>query len=64
MQKFFCSICIDDKELHAKALDSAYAYANCPDCGTLLKQTFSRHDGITEEEMTTEFYIEKNGLTE
>jgi len=62
MFKFFCAVCIDDKELYAESLDKSNAYAICPDCGTLLKEGFSRHEGITEEEMTTESYLSKNGL--
>lgn len=62
MFKFFCSICIDDKEVYAESLDKDNAYATCPDCGTVLKEGFSRHNDITEEEMTTESYISKNGL--
>lgn len=56
MFKFFCSVCIDDKELYAHAVDSAYAYATCPDCGSLLKEAFSRHPNIQLDEMTTDSY--------
>lgn len=62
MFKFFCAVCIDDKELYAETLDSANAYANCPDCGTLLKESFARHEGIKDEDMTTEAYIANHGL--
>jgi hypothetical protein len=62
MFKFFCSICIDDKELYAEGLDLANAYAICPDCGTVLKEGFARHEGITEEDMTTDSYFLNNGL--
>jgi len=62
MFKFFCSVCIDDKELYAESLDMSNAYSICPDCGTLLKEGFARHEGITEEDMTTESYFAKNGL--
>jgi predicted nucleic acid-binding Zn ribbon protein len=60
--KFFCSVCIDDKDLYAEALDKDDAYAICPDCGTVLKEGFARHGGITEEDMTTESYFSNNGL--
>jgi formate dehydrogenase maturation protein FdhE len=62
MFKFFCSICADDKDLYAERLDMGYAYATCPDCDTILKETYARHDDITEEEMTTESYLNNNGL--
>jgi hypothetical protein len=62
MFKFFCSVCADDKELYAKELTIDYAYATCPDCGTLLKETYARHNNITEAEMTTESYFANNGL--
>ena len=62
MFKFFCAVCIEDKDLYASAIDSNYAYANCPGCDSLLKEVFSRHDGITDEEMTTESYKVLNGL--
>jgi len=62
MFNFFCSVCIDDKELYAEGLDQAGAYAICPDCGTVLKESFARHEGITEEEMTTDSYFSNNGL--
>jgi DNA-directed RNA polymerase subunit RPC12/RpoP len=62
MFKFFCAVCVDDKDLYASSLDSSYAYANCPDCGILLKEVFARHEGITDEDMTTESYKSLNGL--
>ena len=62
MFKFFCAVCIDDKELYAESLDPSNAYAICPDCGTLLKEGFSRHEGITEKDMTMESYLSSNGL--
>lgn len=55
-------MCIDDKELYAEGLDMDNAYAICPDCGTVLKEGFARHSGITEEEMTTDSYFSNNGL--
>lgn len=62
MFKFFCAVCIDDKEMYAESLDKDNAYAICPDCGTVLKEAFARHNDITEEEMTTESYFNNNGL--
>lgn len=62
MFKFFCAVCIDDKDLYAESLDNNNAYAICPDCGALLKEGFSRHEGITEEDMTIESYFANNGL--
>jgi hypothetical protein len=62
MFKFFCSVCIDDKDLYAESIDMSSAYSICPDCGTLLKEAFARHNGITEEDMTTESYFANNGL--
>lgn len=62
MFKFFCSVCIDDKELYAESLDKDNAYSTCPDCGTLLKEGFARHNDITEKEMTTESYVKAHGL--
>jgi hypothetical protein len=62
MFKFFCSICADDKDLYAEQLDMSYAYAICPDCGNILKETYARHENITESEMTTESYFSNNGL--
>jgi hypothetical protein len=62
MFKFWCSICIDDKELYADSVDNGWGYAICPDCGSTLKEPFSRHKGITDEEMTTESYRAIHGL--
>jgi hypothetical protein len=62
MFKFFCSICISDKDLYANKVDEAWAYANCPDCGSLLQETFSRQAEIKDEDMTTEGYNILNGL--
>lgn len=62
MFKFWCSVCIDDKDLFASTIDPSFAYAECPDCGTMLKEGFARHRGITDEEMTTESYIAMHEL--
>jgi hypothetical protein len=62
MFKFFCSVCIEDKELYAEAVDRDNAYALCPDCESVLIEAFARHSGITGEEMTTESYFLNNGL--
>lgn len=62
MFKFWCSICLDDKELFASKVDPDFVYVDCPDCGTLLKEGFSRHPGITDEEMTTGSYNDLHGL--
>ena len=62
MFKFFCSVCIDDKELYATSLDSSWAYATCPDCGSLLKESFARHKDIKDEDMTTNSYNILHGL--
>ena len=62
MFKFFCSVCIDDKELFAEGLDKDNAYAICPDCGIVLREGFARHEGITEDDMTTESYLNIHGL--
>ena len=62
MFKFWCSICIDDKDLYADSIDDNWAYAVCPDCGSALKEEFARHKGITDEEMTTESYRQRHGL--
>jgi len=62
MFKFFCSICISDKDLYAHTVDPNWAYANCPDCGSLLQETFSRQAETTEEDMTTAGYNILNGL--
>jgi hypothetical protein len=63
MFKFWCSVCIDDKDLFASNLDSDFAYADCPDCGILLKESYTRHTGITDEDMTTESYKKLHDLT-
>lgn len=63
MFKFFCSVCIEDREMFATELDSNFAYANCPDCNTRLKEGYSRHLEITDEDMTTEAYNQLHGLT-
>lgn len=62
MFKFFCAVCIDDKDLYADRVDMTNAYAICPDCGTQLMESFARHNGITEEDMTTVAYLSNNGL--
>jgi hypothetical protein len=62
MFKFWCSICLDDKDLFASEIDADFAYATCPDCGAVLKEGFSRHRGITQEEMTIESYNNLHGL--
>jgi hypothetical protein len=62
MFKFWCSVCIDDKEMYADSIDDNWAYAICPDCGAALKEQFARHKGITEEEMTTQSYIDLHAL--
>ena len=62
MFKFFCSICIDDKDLYASSLDSSWAYATCPDCQSPLKESYARHSGITDEDMTTDSYNSLHGL--
>jgi len=62
MFKFWCSVCLDDKELYASRLDAYLAYADCPDCGLELKEGYSRHLDITDQEMTTESYIALHGL--
>lgn len=62
MFRFFCAVCIEDKELYAESLDMNNAYAVCPDCGSVLKEGFSRHTGITEQDMTTESYFNNHGL--
>ena len=62
MFKFWCSVCMSDKDLFASEIDSNFAYANCPDCNTLLKEGFSRHAGITDQEMTTEAYRSMHDL--
>jgi hypothetical protein len=56
MFKFWCSVCIDDKDLYASTLDPYFAYATCPDCETILKEGYSRQANITDEDMTTESY--------
>jgi hypothetical protein len=53
---------MDDKDMYADSIDYNWAYAICPDCGAALKEQFARHKGITEEEMTTESYIQLHGL--
>lgn len=62
MFKFWCSVCVDDKDLFASSIDANFAYATCLECGTLLKEGFSRHRGITDEDMTTESYNSLHGL--
>jgi hypothetical protein len=62
MFKFFCAVCIDDKELYATSLDSSWAYSTCPDCGSSLKEAFARHKGIKDEDMTTDSYSTLHGL--
>jgi hypothetical protein len=62
MFKFWCSVCINDKDLFASSLDSNFAYANCPDCGLLLKESYARHLNITDQDMTTESYKALHGL--
>ena len=48
--------------MYAESLDKDNAYAICPDCGTVLKEGFARHNDITEQEMTTESYLSNNGI--
>lgn len=60
--KFWCSVCLDDKDLFASNIDPSFAYAKCPDCGTLLKEGYSRHFDITDEDMTIEAYNKLHGL--
>jgi hypothetical protein len=48
---------MDDKDLFASTIDANLAYVNCPDCNTLLKESFARHRGIKDQDMTTESYI-------
>jgi hypothetical protein len=62
MFKFWCSICIDDKDMYAESIDNGWAHATCPDCGSSLKEAYARHKGITEEEMTIESYRALHGL--
>lgn len=62
MFKFWCSVCIDDKDLYAESIDKDKAYAVCPDCGTQLIESYARHEGITEADMTTESYNALHGL--
>lgn len=62
MFKFWCSVCLDDKDLYATDIDLNNAYAICPDCGIKLIESFSRHKDITEEEMTIESYRQRHGL--
>jgi hypothetical protein len=62
MFKFWCSICIDDKDMYAASIDNNWAYATCPDCESPLKEQFARHRGITDQEMTTESYNSLHGL--
>jgi hypothetical protein len=62
MIKFFCVICIDDKEMYAERIDSNNAYGTCPDCGASLIESFTRHPGVTVEDMTTESYLQSHGL--
>lgn len=62
MFKFWCSICLDDKDLYATVLDPYFAHADCPDCGAKLKEGYSRQSDITDEDMTTESYKALHGL--
>jgi hypothetical protein len=62
MFRFWCSICLDDKDLYAAVLDPYFAHADCPDCGTKLKEGYSRQPDITDEDMTTESYNSLHGL--
>ena len=62
MFRFWCSICLDDKDLYATKIDPYLAYATCPTCGAELKEGYSRKQDITDEDMTTESYIALHGL--
>lgn len=62
MLKFFCSICIDDKELHPDRIDIDNAYATCPSCGTNLIEGYARPKNPTDHTVTTEYYNELHGL--
>ena len=62
MFRFWCSICLDDKDLYATKIDPYLAYATCPTCGAGLKEGYSRKQDITDEDMTTESYIALHGL--
>lgn len=62
MFRFWCSICLDDKDLYATRIDPYLAYANCPTCGAELKEGYSRKQDITDEDMTTESYVALHDL--
>lgn len=62
MFKFWCSVCLDDKDLYANKIDAYLAYAICPDCGAELKEGYSRKPDITDKDMTTEAYNSLHGL--
>jgi len=62
MFRFWCSICLEDKDLYATRIDPYLAYANCPTCETELKEGYSRKPDITDEDMTTESYNSLHGL--
>ena len=62
MIKFFCVICIDDKEMYAEKIDANNAYGTCPDCGAKLIESFARPDGVKMEDMTSESYNTLHGL--
>lgn len=62
MIKFFCVICIDDKEMYAERIDANNAYGTCPDCGASLIESFARHPGVTTQDMTIEAYNTIHGL--
>lgn len=56
MFKFWCSVCIKDIDMYAERLTKFNAYAECPTCHTMLIESYTRHNDITDEDMTTESY--------
>jgi hypothetical protein len=48
--------------MYAERIDANNAYGTCPDCGASLIESFTRHPGVTMEDMTTDSYIQLHGL--
>ena len=45
---FFCSVCIDDVEIHPTNIQGENATANCPKCNVLIQCAFNLPEGTLE----------------
>jgi DNA-directed RNA polymerase subunit RPC12/RpoP len=62
MLKFFCSICIEDVELHPESMDMSDAIAHCPSCQSEIQTTYAKPENPKKEDLSIENYNVINGL--